>query len=371
MKHRFEVLDIFRGLFSAMVVFFHMAYFAQTPLIQNNFVLNSDLFVDFFFVLSGFVIAYTYQALSDTVALGTFYKRRLQRLYPLHLLMLLVFVGMEFVKHHASMGIQVNQPNNDANNWTSFFSSLLLLNSVKLPNVHDVSWNIPSWSISAEFISYLLFGFLVVLMNRMGLARAKTLVYVLVSCVAFGGIVLFTGKYDINYSFDYGFLRGITGFFAGACCLNIFMAVRDRGFRLSAGVFHVGEVVCMGLIGYVVWNGFAFKSVGFVYELVFMLAILVFAFEKGVLSGLLKRSGFLKRMGAYSYSIYMTHAFLLSVFNIVFIRVLHFSPKAYSYLFVVNYALIYFVSAWTYKHIEMRFAGKKKPKQVISRASVV
>ena len=51
MKNRFEVLDIFRGIFSAMVVFFHMSAFAATPVINNNIVNNSDLFVDFFVAL--------------------------------------------------------------------------------------------------------------------------------------------------------------------------------------------------------------------------------------------------------------------------------------------------------------------------------
>jgi peptidoglycan/LPS O-acetylase OafA/YrhL len=74
-----------------MVVFFHLADFADTPLLNNDFVRNSDMFVDFFFVLSGFVIAYNYQTFAKTEEIGTFLQKRLYRIYPLHLLMLLAF----------------------------------------------------------------------------------------------------------------------------------------------------------------------------------------------------------------------------------------------------------------------------------------
>ncbi|GAB4039802.1 hypothetical protein GCM10028774_42330 [Spirosoma jeollabukense] len=90
------------------------------------------------------------------------------------------------------------------------------------------------------------------------------------------------------------------------------------------------------------------------------MAIYIFSFEKGAISILLRKSIFLKRVGMYSYSIYMTHALLLSLFNIVFIRILKFSPASYSYLFILNYYLIYKVSQWTYANVEMRFKIKKR-----------
>ena len=99
MKDRFEVLDIFRGIFSAMVVFFHMSFFSATPVLNNNFIYNSDLFVDFFFVLSGFVIAYSYRQINTYRHLKVFLKKRVSRLYPLHLVMLLIFVVIELSKH--------------------------------------------------------------------------------------------------------------------------------------------------------------------------------------------------------------------------------------------------------------------------------
>src|SRR4051794_33090067 len=108
MKDRFEVLDIFRGVFSAMVVFYHMSAFSNTLIINNNFVYNSDLFVDFFFVLSGFVIAYSYRAINSTHKLQQFVKKRWLRIYPLHFVMLMIFVIIEITKHFFVGHIQIN-----------------------------------------------------------------------------------------------------------------------------------------------------------------------------------------------------------------------------------------------------------------------
>jgi len=69
-----------------------MAAFSATPIINNSFFYNAYLFVDFFFVLSGFVIAYTYQNIDSWPAFGKFYKKRFFRLYPLHIIVLLLFL---------------------------------------------------------------------------------------------------------------------------------------------------------------------------------------------------------------------------------------------------------------------------------------
>ena len=220
MKKRFEVLDIFRGLFALLVVLYHMSTFSKTPIINNNFIHNSDLFVDFFFVLSGFVIAYNYSSI-----VGFTQFKRFFRLYPLHLIILLVFVLIEFSKHFFSAYVLVNKIDDDNNNLTTFFTSLFLVNSIKISNIKAVSWNIASWSISAEIISYLTFGLLLVLISFFKLQKFKIFFFVLVLIVATYTLHSLTKTYEIIYTFDYGFLRGIIGFFTGVLCLNLYLYV--------------------------------------------------------------------------------------------------------------------------------------------------
>lgn len=355
MKERFAVLDIFRGIFASLVVLFHLSAFSSTPIINNEFVYNSDLFVDFFFVLSGFVIAYSYQSLKTAAELKRFFKKRFFRLYPLHLIILILFVLIELSKHSASGYVHVNKVENVSNNVYTFITNIFLVNSVKFPGINDVSWNIASWSISAEMIAYVVFGFSMVAINRCNLTSIKTIIYIIIALLAGVAMYVFTGSLRLTRAFDYGFLRGILGFSLGVVCLNVFNACKEYLRTLGSTVFTFLEIAFVALNIALVCNGDYFKNYGCIFEAVFFATILVFAFEKGWVSGLLKRSSFLHATGKYSYSIYMIHTLILSLFNVVFIRVLKLPPSAYAYLFILNYAIIYFLSAWTFKHIEMRF----------------
>lgn len=364
MKHRFEVLDIFRGVFASMVVFFHMCGFSNTPVLNNNFILNSDLFVDFFFVLSGFVITYTHQSLAHATDMQLFLKKRIFRLYPLHFVMLLVFVGMEVGKHYMAGHIQVNQLNNVNNTIFTFFTNLFLVHSIKMPGVTDVSWNIPSWSISAEMTCYLLFGGIIWLIHKAHIYKLRNLVYCIVAIGALA--ILFNARpgvpFEFTRSFDFGFLRAWIGFFTGAICFNLFSSTRQKVITAPGELFSLLEVICVVTMILMVYNGTYLKPFGYIYEVLFFISIYVFSFEKGFISTLLKKSNFLKNVGTYSYSIYMTHAFFLSIFNIVFMRLLKLPATHYAYLFILNYALIYFASKWTYKNIELKFQWKKSQK---------
>jgi len=359
MKHRFEVLDIFRGLFATLVFMFHLGPFAETPILNNSFVENSDMFVDFFFVLSGFVIAYSYQSLSDWQQFRLFLTKRIYRIYPLHLFMLLAFAGMEVAKNLLNPYVKVNNLVNPANNVTTFFTSLFLINSTPVPGVNDVSWNIPSWSISAEMMAYLVFGSLLVFIHTSHQFGRRNIYYALIILVCLAGLSLVSGSLQINYSFNYGFLRGILGFFTGAICFNLFSNTHSKVRKWPSFLFSTAELVTLVLITVCICYGEIMKPLGAVFEVLFFICIYTFSFEKGFISSLLKKVGLLHNLGKYSYSIYMTHALMISLFNVLFIRILKFSPGAYSYLFILNFALIYLISSWTYKNIEMRFQYKK------------
>ncbi len=360
MKHRFEVLDIFRGIFASMVVLFHLSGFSDTPILNNKFIENSDMFVDFFFVLSGFVIAYNYQSISSVEQLKTFLAKRLVRVYPLHLLMLLIFLAIELLKHSMSAYVHVNNLENPNNTIYSFFTNLFLVNSIKLFNINDVSWNIPSWSISAEMISYIVFGVTLVLLSRYSLQRQKSLFFLAIIFLSILILVTITHTFRVNYSYSYGFLRGIIGFFSGSVCYFLFISLYTKVNNLKKYIFDISELVIIITLCTMTYYGYILKDISLIYEVAFFIAIFIFSFERGILSQLLRKSLFLKNVGTYSYSIYMTHALLLSLFNVVFIRILKLPPSSYSYLFILNYYIIYKVSQWTYAHIEMRFKIRKR-----------
>ncbi|MFG0251063.1 MAG: acyltransferase family protein, partial [Phycisphaeraceae bacterium JB051] len=129
MRHgvrHFPALDALRGVAAVLIVLHH---FRILSVLDNNLIVHSRLMVDLFFVISGFVIAYQYQQqLQCPRDVIGFQKRRFWRLYPLHLLMLGVFVGIETLKYLAyHVGhVQSIEPGFTSNPPMAILSNLLL-----------------------------------------------------------------------------------------------------------------------------------------------------------------------------------------------------------------------------------------------------
>ena len=81
-KPHFDLLDGLRGVAAVAVVVFHFMEIA-VPDYENDFIAHGYLAVDFFFCLSGFVIAYAYDSRIKAIGLAEFFKTRLIRLQPL------------------------------------------------------------------------------------------------------------------------------------------------------------------------------------------------------------------------------------------------------------------------------------------------
>src|ERR1700748_3183694 len=84
-KQHFEILDGMRGIAAISVVVFHFMEVIITDYSQN-FIGHGFLAVDFFFCLSGFVIAYAYDDRIRQMGKANFFKARLIRLRPLVIL---------------------------------------------------------------------------------------------------------------------------------------------------------------------------------------------------------------------------------------------------------------------------------------------
>src|SRR5260221_5624445 len=94
---RLVVLDAQRGLCALFVALLHArgtSHISAFPFIQGSW-----LFVDFFFVLSGFVIAFVYlDRIHGTSSFVAFVMRRFWRLWPFHAFVLLLCIGSEGAK---------------------------------------------------------------------------------------------------------------------------------------------------------------------------------------------------------------------------------------------------------------------------------
>jgi peptidoglycan/LPS O-acetylase OafA/YrhL len=294
---RFVVLDSFRGLAALAVVLFHMPVLLAFS--ELNFFCNSYLFVQFFFVLSGFVMCHTYsQRLGNGAAWRRFLLTRTLRLYPLHLFMLGVIVLLEGCKWlAASQGLGFNHETFSGKTAPGELLPNLLLLQAWLPNANSLSFNLPSWSISVEYYLYLLFGLVLLRLPRW--ANGLFLAICLLSF--WGWLIDFQAlKLDI--------LKGASGFFAGVLLYRLYHAW--RGLRPSRLAFTVLEITCLLMLGLVIDSLYLYRDYLVVW--LFCLTILVFAFEGGACSQWLKGRA-LQALGQRSYSIYMTHFAVLWV----------------------------------------------------------
>lgn len=178
MQHSSNIaaVDSIRGLAALVVVIFHIPVW--NGIVDVTFLRNGYLMVDLFFVLSGFVIFRAYSGNIGSVRdLAVFQGLRFGRLYPVHLVFLVVFLAIELVKLVAQYRYGITSPNATAFKdgvGTPLLQHLFLVQAIG-PWGHPHSLNGPAWSISVEFYTYLVFGALVLLSRKWAMAAFAAL----------------------------------------------------------------------------------------------------------------------------------------------------------------------------------------------------
>lgn len=291
---RFTTLDSFRGVFALLVVFHHLHVVGA--FIELPFFRRAEILLNFFFVLSGFVLAHSY-GLKAPFGFKRFVISRIFRLYPLHVVMLLVFILFEGVRWAAyKKGFTLNNvPFTGLFDPSEILPNLLLVQAWTTLT-ETMSFNYPSWSISIEFYIYLLFGALCLLSLK---SR-----FVMFACVA---IVVFTMIFTEHEPLVWRAMMGLSCFFAGNITYLAYLLIRDR-FVPVRWLMTVLEVGLTCTTYWMVMNDYSDRSP--IASLTFCVLVLVFAFEVGLVSTFLKTAVF-RLLGKLSYSIYMTHAALL------------------------------------------------------------
>lgn len=360
---RFYALDSFRGICALSVVVFHMHLIGSIT--KLDFFRGSSIIVEFFFVLSGFVLAHGY-AYKNDLKFATFMKSRFFRLYPLHLFMFAVMLALEVCKLLAYKfgGFVFNfLPFTKLFSIQEIIPNLLLIQSWT-SYADSLSFNYPSWSISVEFYMYaLFFGSIVVCRNN------KVMAWMTASLAAFMLIYFQSSILKLEV------LRGISCFFGGAFTYWVFTQTATK-FKLNHTIGTCIEVLLLSMIVFVVQSKFDHQSL--VASALFMVTVFIFAFEFGSISKLL-HAKFFQMIGKLSYSIYMTHAAILFCLTSIAIiiqkatgmpfapmvdghRNLDFgNPIINNMVVLIIITLVIAISGITYKYIEL--SGQKLNKR--------
>jgi peptidoglycan/LPS O-acetylase OafA/YrhL len=292
--NRIHKLDGLRGLFALFVVLFHFNKHNAPQFIVNNFfVRESYMFVDFFFILSGFVITLSYdQKITESNSFFLFLKKRWIRLYPLLLLSTIIywyFVHPQWNQRTILLALD----------------TFLLTNSTPLLS-SNLGMNYPSWSISSEMISYLFFGIcaFVVSPNR----KPFYMAFITIGCfivLAFQESYFQTG--------DFGFARGLACFNLGY--FVYLYASKNKHKTLPS---FLEWLVLLGIVGLLYFyhtrassiQGVYLQIFQFLFPIAFAFSILVFVQTNGSWSKLFQTKPFLF-LGKISFSVYLNHAFVI------------------------------------------------------------
>ncbi|MEP5937106.1 MAG: acyltransferase [Erythrobacter sp.] len=291
---RFEVLDALRGLCALLVALYHFqanGLIARSLLVQNGW-----LFVDYFFVLSGFVIAHSYgeRLREGAVSVGRFMALRMGRIYPLHIAVLLAFVALELLLVFGGNWIAqfvTREPFTGSRSIGALVQNIFLLQSFGIEGGRG--WNGPAWSIAAEMWTYLLFALIFV-------AARRWFVWIAALIVVVAAAWLNANAPDLHVTFEGGIVRCIFGFSVGVLTYQAYR--RFGGLRGQ-----MWEVLAIGLV--IAFASFATGRWTFLAPLIFALTIMALATQSGVISAMLRRP-FFQLLGLISYSIYMIHVFL-------------------------------------------------------------
>jgi peptidoglycan/LPS O-acetylase OafA/YrhL len=214
---RYRILDSYRFIAASLICLYHFNK-ADVLGLQglSPAFLNIQLMVDFFFVLSGFVIGKTYLGkVNDGAGYGLFMWKRFARLYPLHLLTLGVGIIGGLV-----IGAGQLQPGTNP----EVFSAKAIIANLTLTHSMGVtsygSFNIPSWSISAEMFVYALFPLMALAVTRLPAAVNMLIIIAYVALTIAVRQHLGLRDWTLTW-FDGGALRAVPTFFAGVLIAHL------------------------------------------------------------------------------------------------------------------------------------------------------
>ena len=349
LRHRYRSLDSLRGVAATIVVFFHVNW--NNHVTSLHLFRQAFLFVDLFFILSGFIIVTVYgrriRTSSDVIR---FMTRRFFRLYPLHLATLLFLVALETSKYFsASYGLSTSSDIFAFQRTIrAIFVNLAFLQGAGV--LDTLSWNTPSWSISCEMIAYATFS----LIATTGLVMSRLFWLMIIPIVA-GYAYLIIDRGTLNVTFDVGVIRCLSGFFLGALIARVPPAAFPN-LLAAISIFATALIIsCLsGSAEIVVIPAFA---------------VLVYALindESTIANILLTKP--LAFLGEISFSIYLVHYLVISVIGTILKVALHakpisligweipmfdVSPVLGDFLVAITLACTLVIAKWAYERIEV------------------
>ena len=308
--------------------------------------------VSFFYVLSGFVLAYAYKEKRFTFAQSAAFSFvRFFRLWPLHVVctafaLLMNGIPTDVTSLYLYITLQ--------HSWIPTFRTAFLLNSV-------------SWSISVELFFYIVFSFMLTMTNRSKIIVISVWSLVLVAFVFAAGMGIISldrqgPNFNLDRVTDWSFFQlfppvRIIEFFAGIVAHRLYMRVQltDRNvvlLQLAALALLIVNALSEVWLRRHLWPYLPLPALMYLGQTdmfpVFMLLIFAFAYQSGLVSRILS-GAFLVYLGDISFAFYMTHQLILKWVA----RSGWFSDKSPLFSVVAAFFLAVIVSMMLHRFVEL------------------
>ena len=349
-------LTSLRFIFALLVFFSHLQFLenGESNLLNwlyTNIFVEGYIGVSFFFILSGFIIAYNYQdsILEKKGTVSAFYKKRFARIYPLHILtfiLTLPYAYNVFVENIYS-GI------------AKALTNLTLTQSFILDREYFFSFNAPSWSISDEMFFYCLFPILI--LKIPSLNRVKK--YAVLSFVILFPLISFFVPESYHRAIFYiNPLFRLVDFVIGIILFNIFrqMSAKKYSAKWNFNIIEISVIILfLAFFSFHQYIPQAAKY-SFYYWIPMSLIVLVFAHQKGIISRLLSNKIFI-HLGKLSFGFYLYHQIILK-YIIFFNHKIYHLNNYQIIVFVLTFTLL--ISHFSYKYYEQPMNKYLKKKMI-------
>ncbi len=332
---KFICLDYLRIYACLLILWHHSHLFLSSPELRAGIANRSQalaLGVDLFFVISGFFISFIFEGRNRSwLSLGEFYRRRVSRLYPVHILSLLVasacWIFVSVVTNQQVSGIDTS---------LGCFAKAVVLSHGVVPCDGGMAPNGVSWSVSVEVSLYLLFPIVLTIAST---ARKSILIF-LVSFLAAVALAHYT---KLEWDELPGLPRAFPSFVLGICLFRY----RDSLGKISCPAALVPLLsVLVALL----------MQVG-VHQLVVLMLVYILVASSVCVDARGERNALLYMVapfGQLTYSIYMWHSIVTVFFlNALLDKVLGVAGGVMYLGFVISWAIVIAIALASYALVEV------------------
>ena len=305
-KPHYLILDGLRGVAAIIVVTFHLTEPLGTGHL-DILVNHGYLAVDFFFLLSGFVIGYAYDDRWSKMTVGTFFKRRLERLQPMVVLgMTLGAIGFYFTDS-AIWPLIHTVPL-----WKMLLVLFIGYTVLPVPLSLDIrGWeemhplNSVGWSLFFEYIANIMYALFIRKFSKKALS-----IFVIIAAIALAHLAItspngdVSGGWTLNAEQVYiGFVRTMYPFFAGLLLSRVFKPTRIKNAFLWCSLLVI-LALYMPRIGGAehLWMNGVYES----FCIIILFPLIVYLGASGMVHGKTEQK-VCKFLGDISYPLYLVH----------------------------------------------------------------